>query len=119
MKGVGFDPVFDPWDNRNDMKKAAVLAFAVVFALCMFHYYFAADHCPVHCTSRAAGLGRVHAHHPSGETCLCFWVSMVGPEPVDLDTASGFAAVMAAPCEGRPLGRLAADIAHPPKSFLL
>ena len=119
MKGGWFDPILIPWDNRKDMKKAAVLTFAVVFALCMFHYYFAEDHCPVHCTSQAAGLGHVHPHHPSGETCLCFWVSMFCPEPVELGAAAGFMAVTSDPSEGRPLGRLAADIAHPPKSILL
>jgi hypothetical protein len=101
------------------MRKAAVLAFAVVFALCMFHYFFAEDHCPVHCPSHSGQVGHVHPHHPSGETCLCFWASMFGPEPVDLGPAVGIVAVIAPPAEGRPLTSPAADIAHPPKSILV
>jgi hypothetical protein len=119
MKADGFDPILIPWDNRNAMKRTMVLAFALVFALCMFHYYFAEDHCPVHCPSRAAGFGHVHAHHPSGDICLCFWASMDGPEAIELGGVSGFVTAMAAPSEGRPLGRPAADIAHPPKFRLV
>lgn len=98
------------------MRRALVLAFTVVFAFCLFHFYFAEDHCPVHCPSRAGRVGHVPPHHSSGETCLCFWASMsVPPEPVDIGGASGLVAVMAAPAEGRPLVSPAADIAHPPK----
>jgi hypothetical protein len=99
------------------MKKAAVLAFVVILSVGMFHYFYAEDHCPVHCPTRGGGFGHVHPHHPTALTCLCFWSSMFGPESEDLTATAGLVAVLSAPAAGRPLSIPAADIAHPPKSL--
>lgn len=101
------------------MRKAAVLAFTVVFAVCMFHFFYAEDHCPVHCPSKGGQLGHVHHHHPGASVCLCFWSSLFAPETGGFSAGSGFLMVMALPADGCPVGTLAADIAHPPKSSLV
>jgi hypothetical protein len=100
------------------MKKAAVLGFAVLFAVCLFHFYYAEDHCPVHCPSRAGGLGHVHPHHAASAVCLCFWSSLAGPETSDLPTADAFLAVLALPATGHTLGLMATDLTPPPKPSL-
>ncbi|OGD27059.1 MAG: hypothetical protein A2V57_04065 [Candidatus Aminicenantes bacterium RBG_19FT_COMBO_65_30] len=98
------------------MKKTAVLAFAVVFAVCMFHYFYAEDHCPVHCPSKGGQLGHVHHHHAAASTCLCFWSSLLGPEADEFAGATDFQLMTEQAGAIRPRGPLAADIAHPPKS---
>lgn len=101
------------------MKKAAVIAFVVIFAACMFHYFYAEDHCPVHCPSKGGGFGHVHHHHSGASTCLCFWSSLFSPEPADLVGATDFR-IMTAPADDMGLrSPLGADIAHPPKSSLV
>jgi len=98
------------------MKKAAVIAFVIFFAVGMFHYFFAEDHCPVHCPSRG---GHVHPHHGGASICLCLWSSLFGPETDDFARAMDFR-IMKTPADATRLrGPLGADIAHPPKSSLV
>ena len=101
------------------MKKAAVLAFAIVFAVCMFHYFYAEDHCPVHCPSQSGRVGHVHPHHAAASTCLCFWNSFFSPETGDFAGTTDFQILMAPADDVRPCCVLSADIAHPPKSCLV
>ena len=100
------------------MKKAAVLAFAVVFAVGLFHFYYAEDHCPVHCPAQGGRMGHVHAHHPGTLVCLCFLSTLSGPESADLPAAVAFLAVLDRPAPDRVLGMTAADITPPPRSSL-
>jgi hypothetical protein len=100
------------------MKKAAVVAFALFFAVGMFHFFYAEDHCPVHCPSRAGQLGHVHQHHGGASTCLCFWSSLFGPETDDFARAMDFRIIGAPAGSTRLRAPLGADIAHPPKSSL-
>jgi hypothetical protein len=100
------------------MKKAAVLAFAVVFAVGLIHFYYAEDHCPVHCPARGGRMGHVHAHHPGTTVCLCFLSALSGPEAADLPAAVEFLTVLDRPAPDRILGMTAADITPPPRSFL-
>ncbi len=99
------------------MKRAAVLAFAAAFIVCMVHYYFAEDHCPVHCPARGGRIGHVHAHHADASSCLCFWSSLFGPEAAEFAEASTVAVWTTAPNETATPAPLGADIAHPPKSL--
>jgi hypothetical protein len=100
------------------MKKAAVVAFVIFFAVCMFHYFYAEDHCPVHCPSRGGGFGHIHQHHGGASVCLCFWSSLFGPEADDFARAMDFR-IMIDTAEATYLrASLGADIAHPPKSSL-
>jgi hypothetical protein len=100
------------------MKKAAVIVFVILFAVGMLHYFYAEDHCPVHCPSRGGGFGHVHQHHGGASTCLCLWSSLFGPETDNLARAMDFR-IMRAPAEAPRLrGPQGADIAHPPKSSL-
>lgn len=101
------------------MKKAAVLAFVFLFAAGLFHFYYAEDHCPIHCPTRAGGLGHVHPHHPGAEVCLCFWSSLMEPEASDFASTTVLLSVLARPAAGRPVGMLAADITPPPRSSLV
>ena len=101
------------------MKKAAVLAFAVLFTVCLFHFYYAEDHCPVHCPSRGGGFGHVHPHHAEAGICLCFWSSLMGPETDSFAAAVAFLTAVAPPADGCPLGTPAADITPPPRSLLV
>ena len=100
------------------MKKIAVLAFTVVFAICLFHFYYAEDHCPVHCPSRGGRFGHVHPHHAGAAVCLCFWSSLSGPEAVDTPSTVAFVSVLARPDAGRLMAMMAADITPPPRSSL-
>jgi len=102
------------------MKKAAVIAFALFFAVGMFHFFYAEDHCPVHCPSRAGQIGHVHYHHRGASTCLCLWSSLFGPETDDFARAMELR-IMRTPAEAAQglRGPLGADIAHPPKSSLV
>jgi hypothetical protein len=101
------------------MKRAAIIAFVIFFAVGMFHYFYAEDHCPVHCPSRGGGFGHVHQHLGGAATCLCFWISLFGPETGDWVGATDYR-VMTAPADvARLRGPLGADIAHPPKSSLV
>jgi hypothetical protein len=101
------------------MKKATVLAFIVIFVACMFHFFYAEDHCPVHCPSRGGQFGHVHHHHPAACVCLCFWSSLMGPEASDFAATSVFLSLLVRPADGRPVGMLAADITPPPRSSLV
>ncbi|MGZ8841755.1 MAG: hypothetical protein ACXW2M_09330 [Candidatus Aminicenantales bacterium] len=102
------------------MKRVAVLAFVVMFAACLFHFYYAEDHCPVHCPSRSGGFGHVHPHHAGAAVCLCFWSSLSGPEALDTLSTGALASVLVAlPATGRVLAMMAADITPPPRSFLV
>jgi len=97
------------------MKRAAVLAFTLVFAACLFHFYFAEDHCPVHCPSKGGQFGHVHPHHAGDSVCLCFWASLAVPEAGDLAPAGALVAVLGRTAAGSVLGRMANDITPPPK----
>jgi hypothetical protein len=99
------------------MKRIAALGLAVVFAACMVHFYYAEDHCPIHCPTRGGHVGHVHDHHANASVCLCFWSSLFGPEPDELAKPLDFGVLAApenAPAAPAPLG---ADIAHPPKAL--
>jgi hypothetical protein len=101
------------------MKKTVVVAFVAIFAACMFHYFYAEDHCPVHCPSAGGGFGHVHHHHGNASTCLCFWSSLLGPEADDWVGATDFRIMRDPAGEIRLRASLGADIAHPPKSSLV
>lgn len=101
------------------MKKAAVLAFAVFFAVGLFHFYYAEDHCPIHCPTHGGRMGHVHPHHPGAAVCLCFLTTLSGPESADLPAAVALLAVLGRPAPDRVLGMSAADITPPPRSSLL
>jgi hypothetical protein len=100
------------------MKKAMALGLAVVFAACLIHFYYAEDHCPVHCPARGGGFGHVHPHH-GGAVCLCFCTTLVPPEACDLPTLSGLLALIAPPVPDHVIGRPVADITPPPRSLLV
>jgi hypothetical protein len=100
------------------MRKAAVLAFAAAFAICMIHFFYAEDHCPVHCPTRGGRVGHVHEHHAGATTCLCFWSALSGPEAYEFSMANPVAALTAAVNEIAPPSPLGADIAHPPKTLV-
>ena len=101
------------------MKKAAVLAFAVLFAAIMFHFYYAEDHCPVHCPTHGGRLGHVHPCHPGASVCLCFWASLMGPEAGETPPLVAFLTFLAPPAAGHVLGRAAADITPPPRPLFV
>ncbi|MCJ7485844.1 MAG: hypothetical protein MUQ25_06710 [Candidatus Aminicenantes bacterium] len=100
------------------MKKAVVVAFIIFFAVGMFHYFYAEDHCPVHGPSRAGGFGHVHQHHGHASTCLCFWTTLLGPENDDVIGAREFEFRMSPAASFGLCPPLGADIAHPPKDLL-
>jgi hypothetical protein len=112
-----FDQGGPLWDNRSVMKKVAVLALVALFAASMFHFYYAEDHCPVHCPSRGGQIGHVHPHHPGGSVCLCFWTSLMGPEASAAPPLAALLTFIAPSAEVHVLGRTAADITPPPRSF--
>jgi len=97
------------------MKRAAVAAFVVVFALVMAHYFFAEDHCPVHCPTKGGRMGHVHQHHAGATICLCFWGALMGPEPDPFIAADDIVAGAAPETRISVSGPLGSDIAHPPK----
>jgi hypothetical protein len=100
------------------MKKGAVLLLVLVFAACLFHFYYAEDHCPVHCPTRAGGFSHVHPHH-GGAVCLCFWASLSGPEACDLAANMDAMAILSGPGEANVVGRPAGDVTPPPRSLLV
>lgn len=97
------------------MKRAAVLGLAVLFLACMVHFYYAEDHCPVHCPTRGGHLGHVHDHHAGASICLCFWASLFSPEPDVLSGPFDFEVLAAIENEAVVPVLFGADIAHPPK----
>jgi hypothetical protein len=99
------------------MKRAAVAAFVVIFALVMVHYFFAEDHCPVHCPTKGGRLGHVHQHHAGAATCLCFWSALMGPESDEFVVAADLTIMAPAAASVRVRGSLGVDIAHPPKNL--
>jgi hypothetical protein len=100
------------------MNRAVALVLVIVFAACLVHFYFAEDHCPVHCPAKRGGFGHVHAHH-GGAVCLCFCTTLMAPETCDLPAMSGLLAPLAPLVPGHVLGRPAADITPPPRSLLV
>jgi len=98
------------------MKKSAVLALAAVFTICMIHFYYAEDHCPVHCPTKGGRFGHLHDYHAAASTCLCFWSLLSGPESDEFAGALDVALLTPAENEAAPAAPLGADIAHPPKS---
>jgi hypothetical protein len=107
------------WDNRLSMKKAVVIAFIVVFVGCMAHYYFAEDHCPVHCPTRGGRLGHLHHRHGDASVCLCFWSALFGPETGEFSWAMDSELVKAPDNAVMTRGPMGEDIAHPPKVLLV
>jgi len=97
------------------MKRAAAFGLAVVFAVCMVHFFYAEDHCPVHCPTRTGHYGHVHPHHAGASACLCFWASLIAPETDAPAVPVSLLAILAGPSEGRLLGALTADITPPPR----
>jgi hypothetical protein len=97
------------------MKRIAVVGLAVVFAVCMIHFYYAEDHCPVHCPARGGHFGHVHDHHTGASACLCFWASLFNPEPDEFAGSLGFEGLAAPGNEAAAPALFGADIAHPPK----
>ena len=116
---MGFDGRGGAWDNRRGMRRIAALVIALAFLAVMVHFFYAADHCPVHCPSQDGRLGHVHPHHADASVCLCFWASLSGPEAEEFGAAEGLTAPLSGPAEARPLAAAGADIAHPPKPLLV
>lgn len=96
------------------MKRIAALGLAIVFAVCMVHFFYAEDHCPVHCPTRTGHLGHVHSHH-AGAVCLCFWASLIGPEAEAPTVSVSLVAILARPAAEHLLGAVTADITPPPR----
>lgn len=101
------------------MKKAVVIALIVIFAAGMFHYFYSEDHCPVRLPSAGGGFGHIYHHHGGESTCLCYCGSLLGPESDDWVGATDFRIMLSLAGESRLRASLGADIAHPPKSFLV
>ena len=101
------------------MTRAAALVLAVLFAVCLVHFYFAEDHCPVHCPARGGSFGHVHPHHAGASVCLCIWASLVGPETCDVPVTAGLLTVLDRPAADSVLGRPAAALTPPPRSFFV
>lgn len=100
------------------MKKGLALLFAASFLLCLFHFYFAEDHCPVHCPSGPGGFGHVHPHH-GGAVCLCFLSTLMGPVACDLPVLGGSLVLLDRPAAERLLARPTTDITPPPRALLV
>jgi hypothetical protein len=100
------------------MKKAAVLALAACFVFGLFHFFYAEDHCPVHCPSPGGRLGHVHPHHAGAAVCLCFWSALAGPESADPPLAHLFVAVLDRPDPAHILGMTVSAITPPPRAVL-
>jgi hypothetical protein len=99
------------------MKRIAVLGLAVFFAVCMVHFYYAEDHCPVHCPTRGGQFGHVHDHHAGASVCLCFWASLFSPEPDVSGGPLAFEGLSVRENEAAATVLFRADIAHPPKTL--
>lgn len=97
------------------MKKAAILAFALAFAAAMVHFYYAEDHCPVHCPTRGGQLGHVHDHPSGASICFCFWSALLGPETGEFAGSPDFDGPAAAEDLSLTRARFRAEIAHPPR----
>jgi hypothetical protein len=117
--GSSVDEIRRPWDNLGRMKKAVVVVFVVIFAAAMFHYFYGEDHCLGGIPSADGGFSRVHHHHANASTCLCFSSGLIGPESDNWVGATDFLIMLSPVGENRLLASLEADIAHPPKSFLV
>jgi hypothetical protein len=100
------------------MKKAAVLALASCFIFGLFHFFYAEDHCPVHCPSPGGRVGHVHPHHAGAAVCTCFWSALAGPESADPPPTHLAFAVLGLSTPARVLGMTAADITPPPRAVL-
>ena len=116
---VAVDSNSRPWDNFLLMKKAVVIVFVVIFAAGMFHYFYSEEHCPVSFPSAGGGFDHVHHHHRNAPTCFCSLSALLGPESDDWVGATDFRIMLTAAGENRLRASLGADIAHPPKYFLL
>jgi hypothetical protein len=97
------------------MKRVGVLVLAFLFLACMVHFYYAEDHCPVHCPTRGGHVGHVHGHHAGASVCLCFWASLFSPEPDAFAEPLVLEALAAPENESVAPALFGADIAHPPK----
>ena len=97
------------------MRRIAALALAVVFAACLVHFYYAEDHCPVHCPSRGGHFGHAHPHH-AGAACLCFCMCLMAPEADPPVPEGDFLAILAPVAPARPLFATAEDATPPPRA---
>ncbi|HPW17666.1 MAG TPA: hypothetical protein PLP83_04715 [Candidatus Aminicenantes bacterium] len=99
------------------MRRAAVLGLAAAFLLGMVHFYYAEDHCPVHCPTRGGRVGHVHDHHAGASVCLCFWASLFSPEPDILSGPLDFEVLAVPENEAVASVLFGADIARPPQAL--
>jgi hypothetical protein len=100
------------------MKKTVALVFVACFLATLAHFYFAEDHCPVHCPTRGGRLGHVHHHHPGAGVCLCFWSALAGPESGDLVPVELPQAVLERQAAELVLAASVEEITPPPRPFL-
>lgn len=100
------------------MKKAVALVFVACFMATLLHFYFAEDHCPVHCPSHGGRMGHVHLHHPGASVCLCFWSALAGPESGDLVPVDLPQAVLESPDTELVLAMSVEEITPPPRPVL-
>ena len=98
------------------MKKSAVFVLVIMFAACLFHFYYAEDHCPVHCPSRGGRLGHVHPHHAGASQCLCIWSTLMSPDTDDVVAFAMFVSFLPRPAGGPLLAMMAPEITPPPRS---
>jgi hypothetical protein len=101
------------------MKKAVAIIFIVIFAAGIIHYFYSKEHCPVRFPSAGGGFDHVSHHHANASTCLCFLSALLCPESDDWVGASDFLIKLSPADENHLRASLGADIAHPPKSFLI
>jgi hypothetical protein len=99
------------------MRQIAAFALIVVFAVCLVHFYYAEDHCPVHCPSRGGQLGHAHPHHPGASVCLCFWSSLMAPEADGPLPEGTFLALLIPAAADQPLVTAAEDVTPPPRAL--
>ncbi len=103
----------------SSMKRIAVLAFIVLFASCLFHFYYAEEHCPVHCPTRGGEFGHVQPHPGGDSVCLCFLAVFADPGADDLPAAADAMDLVERSPEGRLLALIVEDLTPPPKSSLV
>lgn len=101
------------------MKKAVAIVFLVIFAAGIIHYFYSEEHYPVRFPSAGGGFDHVRHRHANASTCLCFLSALLCPESDDWVGASDFLIKLSPAGKNHLRASLGADIAHPPKSFLI
>lgn len=97
------------------MRRIAALALAIVFAACLVHFYYAEDHCPVHCPSHGGNFGHAHPHHP-GAACLCFCLGLMATEADPPVPEGTFLTLLSPAAAARPLVAAIEDATPPPRA---